>query len=138
VIYPGSTPVGNATLVVANVLTCNKHTPNYESPAMLTMFTPDVHQELHAVRRMIPQVPAAAGVTAAALWFPGRGAGGSSSQGSKEGRRTRPKQVPGMATRFWLDPNNDDYVSAQPGALPLTCAGLHHGDHITGCAALFT
>jgi hypothetical protein len=27
VIYPGSTPVGNATLVVANVLTCNKHTP---------------------------------------------------------------------------------------------------------------
>ena len=26
-IYPGSTPVGNATLVVANVLTCNKHTP---------------------------------------------------------------------------------------------------------------
>jgi hypothetical protein len=29
VIYPGSTPVGNATLVVANVLTCNKHTPKY-------------------------------------------------------------------------------------------------------------
>jgi hypothetical protein len=27
VIYPGSTPVGNATLVVANVLTCNKHSP---------------------------------------------------------------------------------------------------------------
>jgi hypothetical protein len=25
VIYPGSTPVGNATLVVANVLTCSKH-----------------------------------------------------------------------------------------------------------------
>jgi hypothetical protein len=25
VLYPGSTPVGNATLVVANVLTCNKH-----------------------------------------------------------------------------------------------------------------
>jgi hypothetical protein len=25
VIYPGSTPVGNATLVVANVLTCDKH-----------------------------------------------------------------------------------------------------------------
>jgi hypothetical protein len=25
VIYPGSTPVGNATLVVANVLRCNKH-----------------------------------------------------------------------------------------------------------------
>jgi hypothetical protein len=25
VIYPGSTPVGNATLVVVNVLTCNKH-----------------------------------------------------------------------------------------------------------------
>jgi hypothetical protein len=25
VIYPGSAPVGNATLVVANVLTCNKH-----------------------------------------------------------------------------------------------------------------
>jgi hypothetical protein len=25
VIYPGSTPVGNATLVVANVLTCNKY-----------------------------------------------------------------------------------------------------------------
>ena len=24
-IYPGSTPVGNATLVVANVLTCNKY-----------------------------------------------------------------------------------------------------------------
>jgi hypothetical protein len=29
VIYPGSTPVGNATLVVANVLTCNKHSPKY-------------------------------------------------------------------------------------------------------------
>jgi hypothetical protein len=28
VIYPGSAPVGNATLVVANVLTCNKHSPN--------------------------------------------------------------------------------------------------------------
>jgi hypothetical protein len=27
VIYPGSTPVGNATLVVANVLTCNKYSP---------------------------------------------------------------------------------------------------------------
>jgi hypothetical protein len=25
VIYPGSTPVGNATLVVAKVLTCNKY-----------------------------------------------------------------------------------------------------------------
>jgi hypothetical protein len=25
VIYPGSTPVGNATLAVANVLTCNKY-----------------------------------------------------------------------------------------------------------------
>jgi hypothetical protein len=25
VTYPGFTPVGNATLVVANVLTCNKH-----------------------------------------------------------------------------------------------------------------
>jgi hypothetical protein len=29
VIYPGSTPVGNATLVVANVLTCNKHSQVY-------------------------------------------------------------------------------------------------------------
>jgi hypothetical protein len=28
VIYPGSTPVGNATLVVANVLTCNKYSQN--------------------------------------------------------------------------------------------------------------
>jgi hypothetical protein len=28
VIYPGSTPVGGATLVVANVLTCNKYSPN--------------------------------------------------------------------------------------------------------------
>jgi hypothetical protein len=27
VIYPGSSPVGNATLVVANVLTCNKYSP---------------------------------------------------------------------------------------------------------------
>jgi hypothetical protein len=27
VTYPGFTPVGNATLVVANVLTCNKHSP---------------------------------------------------------------------------------------------------------------
>jgi hypothetical protein len=27
VIHPGSTPVGNATLVVADVLTCNKHSP---------------------------------------------------------------------------------------------------------------
>jgi hypothetical protein len=27
VIYPGSTPVGNATLVVANMLTCNKYSP---------------------------------------------------------------------------------------------------------------
>jgi hypothetical protein len=26
-IYPASTPVGNVTLVVANVLTCNKNTP---------------------------------------------------------------------------------------------------------------
>jgi hypothetical protein len=35
VIYPGSTPVGNATLVVANVLTCNKHTPKKKGlPAM--------------------------------------------------------------------------------------------------------
>jgi hypothetical protein len=30
VIYSGSTPVGNATLVVANVLTCNKHSPIYK------------------------------------------------------------------------------------------------------------
>jgi hypothetical protein len=29
VIYPGSIPVGNATLVLANVLTCNKHSPMY-------------------------------------------------------------------------------------------------------------
>jgi hypothetical protein len=29
VIYPGSTPVGNATLVVANVLTCNKYSQKY-------------------------------------------------------------------------------------------------------------
>jgi hypothetical protein len=29
VIYPGSTPVGSATLVVANVLTCNKYSPKY-------------------------------------------------------------------------------------------------------------
>jgi hypothetical protein len=28
VTYPGFTPVGNATLVVVNVLTCNKHSPN--------------------------------------------------------------------------------------------------------------
>jgi hypothetical protein len=27
VIYPASTPVGNATLVVANMLTCNKYSP---------------------------------------------------------------------------------------------------------------
>jgi hypothetical protein len=27
-IYPGSSPVGNATLVVVNVLTCNKHSQN--------------------------------------------------------------------------------------------------------------
>jgi hypothetical protein len=32
VIYPGSTPVGNATLVVANVLTCNKHSPTRPAP----------------------------------------------------------------------------------------------------------
>jgi hypothetical protein len=29
VTYPGFTPVGNATLVVANVLTCNKHSHIY-------------------------------------------------------------------------------------------------------------
>jgi hypothetical protein len=29
VTYPGFTPVGNATLVVANVLTCNKHSQSY-------------------------------------------------------------------------------------------------------------
>jgi hypothetical protein len=29
VTYPGFTPVGNATLVVANVLTCNKHSPKW-------------------------------------------------------------------------------------------------------------
>jgi hypothetical protein len=36
VIYPGSTPVGNATLVVANMLTCNKHTP-INTPTHLTL-----------------------------------------------------------------------------------------------------
>jgi hypothetical protein len=30
VTYPGFTPVGNATLVVANVLTCNKHSQMLE------------------------------------------------------------------------------------------------------------
>jgi hypothetical protein len=29
VTYPGFTPVGNATLVVANVLTCNKHSQKF-------------------------------------------------------------------------------------------------------------
>jgi hypothetical protein len=32
VTYPGFTPVGNATLVVANVLTCNKHSQKYLAP----------------------------------------------------------------------------------------------------------
>jgi hypothetical protein len=37
VIYPGSTPVGNATLVVANMLTCNKHTPISLQPSALQL-----------------------------------------------------------------------------------------------------
>jgi hypothetical protein len=37
VIYPGSTPVGNATLVVANVLTCNKH--SQKNPATKGIIT---------------------------------------------------------------------------------------------------
>jgi hypothetical protein len=31
VTYPGFTPVGNATLVVANVLTCNKHSHSFSN-----------------------------------------------------------------------------------------------------------
>jgi hypothetical protein len=38
VTYPGFTPVGNATLVVANVLTCNKHS-QYRPAAALKPFT---------------------------------------------------------------------------------------------------
>jgi hypothetical protein len=41
VIYPGSTPVGNATLVVANVLTCNKYSQKKPSANMQpNMFVP--------------------------------------------------------------------------------------------------
>jgi hypothetical protein len=35
VTYPGFTPVGNATLVVANVLTCNKHSHMVTQRAVL-------------------------------------------------------------------------------------------------------
>jgi hypothetical protein len=50
VIYPGSTPVGNATLVVANVLTCNKHsqnTPKIAAACKLVLHT--LHAAMHAV-----------------------------------------------------------------------------------------
>jgi hypothetical protein len=39
VIYPSSTPVGNATLVVANVLTCNKYSHNYQLRFSCSMHT---------------------------------------------------------------------------------------------------
>jgi hypothetical protein len=34
------TPVGNATLVVANVLTCNKHSPSLTAPCITVMSCP--------------------------------------------------------------------------------------------------
>jgi hypothetical protein len=37
VTYPGFTPVGNATLVVANVLTCNKHSPKLREGGVITL-----------------------------------------------------------------------------------------------------
>jgi hypothetical protein len=49
VTYPGFTPVGNATLVVANVLTCNKHShiiaaqPHPGCMAYLACGTRDAH-----------------------------------------------------------------------------------------------
>jgi hypothetical protein len=50
VIDPGSTLVGNATLVVANVLTCNKHSPNIEMLASVHK-TPPYHQLCMAVEQ---------------------------------------------------------------------------------------
>jgi hypothetical protein len=66
VTYPGFTPVGNATLVVANVLTCNKHSqkkyvlysttgchihpppPNTLSAAHLLPLTVIIRRHIHA------------------------------------------------------------------------------------------
>jgi hypothetical protein len=45
VIYPGSTPVGTAILVVANVLTCNKHSHMcHQSPAPLCLLQHQVRE----------------------------------------------------------------------------------------------
>jgi hypothetical protein len=49
VTYPGFTPVGNATLVVANVLTCNKHSPYAPSA---------VHTPVPACLHCIAKAPA--------------------------------------------------------------------------------
>ena len=38
-IYPGYIPVGNATLVVANVLTCNTHSPKFTVLVDFTSWT---------------------------------------------------------------------------------------------------
>jgi hypothetical protein len=46
VIYPGSTPMGNATLVVANVLTCNKYSPIFLSSSAC---------QYQAPQRSVPQ-----------------------------------------------------------------------------------
>jgi hypothetical protein len=46
VTYPGFTPVGNATLVVANVLTCNKHSQLVDKPShALAHSNPALHAQ---------------------------------------------------------------------------------------------
>jgi hypothetical protein len=45
VTYPGFTPVGNATLVVANVLTCNKHSQIREHVPLLPMTRLPLYQD---------------------------------------------------------------------------------------------
>jgi hypothetical protein len=53
VTYPGFTPVGNATLVVANVLTCNKH-------SQISFFIPQVTHRSPHPQLSHPSLPAPA------------------------------------------------------------------------------
>jgi hypothetical protein len=69
VIYPGSTPVGNATFVVANVLTCNKHSQLLSSCVgsltlrrLLLCFLVAMPRTLLVCARLLPYMPT--GVTA--------------------------------------------------------------------------
>jgi hypothetical protein len=50
VTYPGFTPVGNATLVVANVLKCNKH-------SQISFPNPVLHCTMTSTAQLTYQVP---------------------------------------------------------------------------------